>query len=64
MIKNANAYPSMAQRIDGVGMSRSDRQRAKEHLRDAELVADLICRACQGVHSTEELLGRLFAHHA
>jgi hypothetical protein len=54
----------MAQRIDGVGMSRSDRQLAKEHMRDAELVADIICRACEGVQSTEELLGRLFAHHA
>jgi hypothetical protein len=64
MIKNANAYPSMAQRIDSIRMSRSDRQLAKEHMRDAELVADLIRRACEGVQSTEGLLSRLFAHRA
>ena len=64
MVKNANTYPSMAQRIDSIRMSRSDRQLAREHMRGAELVADLICRACEGVQSTEELLSRLFAHHA
>jgi hypothetical protein len=64
MIKNANSYSGMAQRIDGIGMSKSDRQLAKEHLQDAELMTDLICRACDGVQSAEALLGRLFAPRA
>jgi hypothetical protein len=54
----------MAQRIDSIRMSRSDRQLAKEHMRDAEIVADLIRRACEGIQSTEGLLSRLFAHRA
>jgi len=64
MIKNANSYSSMAQRIDGIRMSKNDREVAKEHMQDAELMADLICRACEGVQSAEALLGRLFAPRA
>jgi hypothetical protein len=64
MIKNANSYSSMVQRIEGIRMSKSDRQLAKDHMQDAELMADLICRACEGVQSAEALLGRLFAPRA
>ena len=62
MIKNANSYSSMDRRIDSIRVSESDRQIAKEHMRDADFVADLVCRATEKLRSTEELLSRLFAH--
>ena len=61
MSKNGNAYSSMDQRIDGIRVSESDRQIAKEHMRDADYVADLVCRATGKLRSAEELLSRLFA---
>ena len=57
---NMNAYSSMDQHIDKIRVSESDRQIAKEHMRDADFVADLICRAAENLRSTEGLLGRLF----
>jgi len=62
MIKNGNAYSSMDQRIDSIRVSESDRQIAKEHMRDADFVADVICRATEKLRSAEELLSRLFVH--
>jgi len=62
MIKNANSYSSMNQRIDSIRVSESDRQIAKEHMRDADFVADLICRAAEKLRSAEDLLSRLFVH--
>ncbi|HKC53630.1 MAG TPA: hypothetical protein VKC33_03185 [Burkholderiales bacterium] len=62
MIKNANSYSSMDQRIDSVRVSESDRQIAKEHMRDADFAADLICRAAEKLRSAEDLLSRLFVH--
>ncbi|TMG90113.1 MAG: hypothetical protein E6H72_11375 [Betaproteobacteria bacterium] len=62
MIKNANSYSSMDQRIESIQVSKSDRQIAKEHMRDAESVADLICRAAKKLRSAEGLLSRLFVH--
>lgn len=64
MIRNTSSYHSMAQRIDGIRMSKSDRQLAKEHVQDAERMADLISRACEGVQSAEMLLSRLFSPRA
>ena len=64
MIKNINSYSSMDQRIDSIRASLSDRQIAKEHMRDADFVADLICRATEKLRSAEGLLSRLFAHRA
>ena len=58
MIKNMNSYSSMDQRIDSIHASRSDRQIAKEHMRDADFVADLVCRASENVRSAERLLRR------
>ena len=58
MIKNINSYSSMDQRIDSVRASQSDRQIAKEHMRDADSVADLVCRAVENVRSAERLLRR------
>ena len=62
MIKNANSYSSMDQRIDSIRVSESDRQVAKEHMRNADFVADLICRAAEKLRSAEDLLSRLFVH--
>ena len=62
MIKNGNSYSSMDQRIDSIRVSESERQIAKEHMRDADFVADLVCRATQKLRSAEELLSRLFVH--
>jgi hypothetical protein len=61
MIKNANSYSSMDQRIDSMRVSESERQIAKEHMRDADFVVDLVCRATEKLRSAEELLSRLFA---
>lgn len=58
---NMNGYSSMDQRIDNIRVSESDRQIAKEHMRDADFVADLICRATENFRSAEGLLGKLFA---
>jgi hypothetical protein len=62
MVKNGNAYSSMDQRIDSIRVSESDRQIAKKHMRDADFVADLVCRATEKLRSAEELLSRLFVH--
>jgi len=62
MIKNAKSCPSMDQRIDGIHASKSDRQIAKEHLRGADSVVDLICRAAEKLRSAESQLSRLFVH--
>jgi hypothetical protein len=58
---NMSTYSSMDQHIDKIRVSESDRQIAKEHMRDADFVADLICRTTENLRSTEDLLGRLFA---
>ncbi len=62
MIKSANSYSSMDQRIDSMRVSESNRRIAREHMRDADLVADLVCRATEKLRSAEDLLSRLFAH--
>ena len=62
MIKNADSYSSMDRRIDSIRVSESDRQIAKEQMRDADFVADLVCRAAEKLRSAEEMLSRMFAH--
>jgi hypothetical protein len=64
MAKNTDLRSSMDQRIDSICASESDRQIAKEHMRDADFVADLICRATEKLRSAEGLLSRLFARRA
>ena len=59
-----NAYSSIDQRIDNIRVSESDRQTAKEYMRDADFMADLICRAAEKLRSAEGLLGRLLVHRA
>ena len=62
MIKNANSYSSMDQRIESIQVSKSDRQIAKEHMRDADSVADLVCRAAESLRSVGQLLNGIFAN--
>jgi len=64
MIRNVSQYPSMDPRIGNIRMSESDRQIAKEQMRNAEFVADLICRAAENLRSGEGFLGKLFVHRA
>jgi hypothetical protein len=61
MTKNTNLHSSMDQRIDSIRVSESDRQIAREHMRDADFVADLICRAAESLRSVGELLNGIFA---
>lgn len=61
MIKKVNSLPSMVQRIDDIRASESDRQTAKDGMHDAELLADLLCRAVTNLRFAGELLGRLLA---
>jgi hypothetical protein len=62
MIKNVISYPSMDQRIDDIRASESDRQIAKEYMRDADFVADIVCRAAENLRSAEGFLGKLFVY--
>ncbi|TMH55525.1 MAG: hypothetical protein E6H62_06965 [Betaproteobacteria bacterium] len=62
MIKNADSYSSMDRRIDSIRVSESDRQIAKEQMRDADFVADLVCRAAESLRSLGELLNGIFAN--
>ena len=64
MIKNMNSYSSMVQRIDDIGASKSDRQVAKEQMHDAELVAELLCRAGTNLRFAGVLLSKLLAQQA
>jgi hypothetical protein len=58
---NMNAQTSMDQRIDSIRASESDRQTAREEMHDAELVADLLCRAGNTLRFAGEILGKLLA---
>ena len=64
MTKNAGSYQSIDQRIDNIRMSETDRLIAKEHMRDADFVADFICRAAENFRSAEGLLSKLFVQRA
>jgi len=64
MAKNGKAYSSMDRRIDSIRVSESDRQIAKEHMRDADFVADLVCRASENLRSLGEFLNGVFANRA
>ena len=58
---NMNAQASMDQRIDSIRASESERQIAKEGMHDAELVAELLCRAGNTLRFAGEILGKLLA---
>jgi hypothetical protein len=59
MSRNLNSLPSMVERIDSIGASRSEREAAKREMRDAELVAELLCRAGTNLRFAGELLSKL-----
>ena len=61
MIKNMNSYSSMVKRIDDIRASKSDRRIAKGQMQDAELVAELLCRAGTNLRFAGELLSKLLA---
>ena len=63
MIKNMNSYSSMVQRIEDIRASKSDRQIAKEQMHDAELMAELLCRAGTNLRFAGELLNKLLAQY-
>jgi hypothetical protein len=56
-----NTHASMDQRIDSIGASESERQIAREGMHDAELVADLLCRAGNILRFAGEILGKMLA---
>ena len=56
-----NTQPSMDQRIDNIRASEAERQIASEGMHDAELVAELLCRAGNTLRFAGEILGRLLA---
>lgn len=58
---NTNTQTSMDQHIDNIRVSESERQIAKEGMHDAELVADLLCRAGNTLRFAGEILGKLLA---
>ena len=64
MIKNLNSLPSMVERIDEIGASKSDREAAKHEMQDAELVAELLCRAGTNLRFAGELLSKLLLQQA
>lgn len=64
MTRDMNPLSSMEQRIDQIGLSKSDRRLAKEHMREADFVADLICRAAGNLRSVGDLLSGVFANRA
>jgi len=64
MIDNTTSRSSMDRRIDSLKLSELDRRTAKEHMRDADLVAGFVGRAADKLRSAEELLASLFVQRA
>jgi len=56
--ENVKSDSSTVDRLDNVRMSERDRALAKAHMRDAELVADLIFRAEADIQSVFALVER------
>lgn len=64
MIENLNTLPSMMERIDAISASKSDREAAKHDLQEAELVAELLCRAGTNLRFAGQLLSKLLLQQA
>jgi len=58
---STNTHTSMDKHIDSIHASESDRQTAREGMHDAELVADLLCRAGNTLRFAGEILGKMLA---
>jgi len=61
MSKKVNGFSSLDERIEGIRMRESDRRIAKAHMRDADVVADLILRAAEKLRPGKDVLASLFA---
>jgi len=59
---NARPRSGLAQRIDSLRISESDRQIAEEALHNGELMADLIRRASENLKSAAALVKKSFTH--
>jgi hypothetical protein len=64
MIKTTQAYSSMDARIDDLPVLENHRWFAKEHMRDADFVADLFYRAVQNLRSARVALAGPAPHGA
>ena len=64
MIKNVNSTSSMDQSIDSIRMCESDRQIAKQHMHDADIVADLFYHAVENLRSGRKVLASRFLQRA
>jgi hypothetical protein len=64
MTSKLNSHSSIDERIDHICLSESDRRLAKEHMREADFVANLICRAAGNLRSVGDLLSGVFANRA
>jgi hypothetical protein len=62
--ENARPRSGLAQRIDGLRISESDRRVAEEALRNGELMADLIRRASENLKSAAALVNKSFTHRS
>ena len=60
--ENARRRSGLAQRIDSLRISESDRRIAEEALRNGELMADLIRRASETLKSAAALVNKSFTH--
>jgi len=60
MSKKLNSASSMDECIEGIRMRKSDREIAKAHMREADVVVDLILRAAESLRSAEVLFARLY----
>jgi hypothetical protein len=59
-----NLNSSMDWHIDNLRASKGDRRIAKEHMRTADFVADLVCHVADALRFAEGFLGKLLAHRA
>jgi len=61
VFKSADPRSNIARTIDNLRISESDRQLAREYLRNGELMADLICRASENLRSAAALVSSSLA---
>ncbi len=62
--KDARPRSDIAQRIDSLRVSESDRRIAEAALRNGELMADLIRRAAENLKSAAALVNKSFTHRS
>jgi len=64
MSKNRDAHCSMDQHIDRVRLCESDRQIAKAHMRDADVMVETVGRAIERVRSAWVVIANSWAARA